>query len=1323
MNLRLTAINIGILGGVMLLAASCGGGATQSPAPQDSNSDNAIVQVPAEPDAVLERFALYVDQGSYLGAAELNGLRLLATETEDETTLQLVVDDAISMRALYFSLEYDETAYSPQTVDASASLPAQSLELPLLGNPGELHYGRVLVDPLAQDGFSGSGVLAELHFANHAFDPADNRQPQAKASSVAPPAQRFELISTDEPGQNYTVMIPYQMPGDYDQNSQVILSDLTPLAVHFGKKAPFEIGSVETVVDGDNNGEINIADISVIGANFQNSFTAVSAVYGDQTAFDSGNGVEIQQFTFGDAQGVSSADRLWFSTSFDIDSLSGAPLVWTLFNGTSGGSAVSNKAADPIAFESEGQRVMSLNAQVFPLQVETGEEFGIFANCIDAELAIGQVVMSANGESVVEDVTFEGEASVLRGAWTIDEPGVYPVTVSFRAGPAAVPRAASLVRSVFSRSFSVEVHAPFSDPPVTGLTLDPAVGAPLGTQLSLSAGLISTGAGSSIDNYEWDFDGDGIFDEEGAASATTFDPLAADVGLGHVTVRVTADNGEQASSTLAYVYNTAGAGTPVAELQYEGPLQFSETSAQLTGLGGVVNGLGDKLGALAAGTGNFSSQFRLTDPLGAVSTVPYEPGTPLTVDLDGAGNHRIDFEVLFAGALFASDSITVTLGARNIELVVFPDNTTIKAPVTFTATPEEPGLIDHYVFDFGDGNQLNTTNATVDHEYTVKQDYDATVTAFWTDDKQNTSAPVHVVCGFERLVELQVDTSPGLVNQELNFTVNVDFPELVTEYTYEFGDGGSTTTTDTTVPHTYLTVGNFKPFLIAVYSDGPTTQSDKLALEVQDPGQLVTEPLLEILSTQNDFPLLVEFTAQNTKFKVGTSLLSFSIDFGDGDSVQNVTDINQSVYHAYYEAGEYTATLTVRDTDFEQTTDDIPVSVVDPGGKFDYAVLGSTPNTFEVERIVPVRGDISRFAWSARAAGGSDGFAIKNSANDLYHLYFASPVDNTATSWNVPVKIAEAKGAQRNLSAASMAGGPAVAYYLYKSVVDDFPDDGDLLYCQATAADGSAWNTPVVVSETGDIGRYPDLWNVNGNPAIVSRLSTAADAGSGKYIRATAADGSVWGSFQDVGPAGTNGAFFQMMNVNDGGVKPAVAMQVGTGGQFRLGFQVADDADGAGWTPADTVVFSSNDRGYGIDMRHFGATPWIAFQDSIAGRIYFTKADDVAGSSWAVESFAIDTADGSFPASFSLGAAGTTPSILVSVKGGTDGAPEPVYVVSAADGSGSSWNAPELVGWTIEHHSVAFGRADDGSQLIMFYDHLNAVGGTGRIRSGARLLP
>jgi PKD repeat protein len=64
----------------------------------------------------------------------------------------------------------------------------------------------------------------------------------------------------------------YFSPGDYDQNGEVGLSDLVPLAVHFGEStgtgSPFPENSIQAVIDGDGNGELNLGDIIAIAANF-----------------------------------------------------------------------------------------------------------------------------------------------------------------------------------------------------------------------------------------------------------------------------------------------------------------------------------------------------------------------------------------------------------------------------------------------------------------------------------------------------------------------------------------------------------------------------------------------------------------------------------------------------------------------------------------------------------------------------------------------------------------------------------------------------------------------------------------------------------------------------------------------------------------------------------------------------------------------------------------------------------------------------------------------------------------------------------------------
>jgi len=60
----------------------------------------------------------------------------------------------------------------------------------------------------------------------------------------------------------------YNFDGDYDQNSQVNVSDLTPLGMYFLLAGPFNNTSQQWLVDGDGNELINISDITPLGRHF-----------------------------------------------------------------------------------------------------------------------------------------------------------------------------------------------------------------------------------------------------------------------------------------------------------------------------------------------------------------------------------------------------------------------------------------------------------------------------------------------------------------------------------------------------------------------------------------------------------------------------------------------------------------------------------------------------------------------------------------------------------------------------------------------------------------------------------------------------------------------------------------------------------------------------------------------------------------------------------------------------------------------------------------------------------------------------------------------
>ncbi len=93
-------------------------------------------------------------------------------------------------------------------------------------------------------------------------------------------------------------------------------------------------------------------------------------------------------------------------------------------------------------------------------------------------------------------------------------------------------------------------------------------------------------------------------------------------------------------------------------------------------------------------------------------------------------------------------------------------------------------------------------------------------------------------------------------------------------------------------------------------------------------------------------------------------------------------------------------------------------------------------------------------------------------------------------------------------SLALVNGNPAVAYY--------DTTNGDLKYVRATNAFGTAWGTPVTVDSAGNVGAYASLAVVNGNPAIayyeIVSNTAVSNASKVKYVRATDASGAAWGA-------------------------------------------------------------------------------------------------------------------------------------------------------------------------------------------------------------------
>lgn len=78
--------------------------------------------------------------------------------------------------------------------------------------------------------------------------------------------QNFAL--TDNGDGSVTFTWGYLNTGDYSQDGEVNISDLTPVGVHFAKTSSAPDWLSASLADGDSNGEVNIADLTPIGQNY-----------------------------------------------------------------------------------------------------------------------------------------------------------------------------------------------------------------------------------------------------------------------------------------------------------------------------------------------------------------------------------------------------------------------------------------------------------------------------------------------------------------------------------------------------------------------------------------------------------------------------------------------------------------------------------------------------------------------------------------------------------------------------------------------------------------------------------------------------------------------------------------------------------------------------------------------------------------------------------------------------------------------------------------------------------------------------------------------
>lgn len=255
-----------------------------------------------------------------------------------------------------------------------------------------------------------------------------------------------------------------------------------------------------------------------------------------------------------------------------------------------------------------------------------------------------------------------------------------------------------------------------------------------------------------------------------------------------------------------------------------------------------------------------------------------------------------------------SNSTNVTFTILNKppvpEFTYSPNLPKVNQTITFDASLsyDPDGKIVKYVWNFGDGNIIETNSSKITHIYTNPGTYKVTLTVY--DNLNSSSSITKTVNVFYIKANF---TCPNIVyvNQTINFTdSSITIPGYIKEYIWNFGDGSTSNEPNPT--HKYTKEGVYTVTLTIINNYGLRASTSKVIL-VRGSGKY--PPIARFTFIVNG--LNVTFNASSS-YDIDGKIVKYIWDFGDGTTN---TTTNPIITHIYNKSGVYIVKLTVVDND------------------------------------------------------------------------------------------------------------------------------------------------------------------------------------------------------------------------------------------------------------------------------------------------------------------------------------------------------------------------------------------------------------------------
>ena len=400
-----------------------------------------------------------------------------------------------------------------------------------------------------------------------------------------------------------------------------------------------------------------------------------------------------------------------------------------------------------------------------------------------------------------------------------------------------------------------------------------------------------------IASYEWDFDGDGRFDD---GTGDIVDYEFTQEGSYDVTLRVTDNNGNATTATQTIEAGSIGGlraiiTAPLSEgeayyineeYEFDGSLSQISTGA----ISKYTWDFGD--GSVNVSTRNVTHEYSAAGTYDLTLTV---------LDKNGNSDETIlEVKVIEEGE---APVAKITSDPSAVSGVI---SGSVPLEVSFDAgdsTDPEDDIVD-YEWDFNNDGEVDETGDKITYTFEVMGTYE---TRLMTTDSVGNSdeATVTVNVGAQGVVAtLDADISNGEVPLTVHFDASASsYKEgSIVSYEYDFGDGSDIYNGGSTVTYKYTDTGTFTVTLTVIGDDGE---------KGTDSMQVVVRPvaLTACFTVNTDSGNAPLFVVVNPSCSSGT-ISDYRWDFGDGEKS---FDHNPDT-HSYATPGVYTIELEVTES-------------------------------------------------------------------------------------------------------------------------------------------------------------------------------------------------------------------------------------------------------------------------------------------------------------------------------------------------------------------------------------------------------------------------